>query len=125
MDPGKSSLLAHNVHEKPSPTYAEPKAGGRVSIGERIKASGFEEGYAREADRAGEAEFGEGEGIGSVCWTEREGRESLVLSVCACSERNQSYLRTLRETVWGSLTESTAEVVRWCAIRKEWWFVRP
>jgi hypothetical protein len=36
---GKSSLFAQSVHAKVSPTYAFPKAGGRVSRGERTKVS--------------------------------------------------------------------------------------
>lgn len=50
-----------------SPTYAEPKAGGRVRRGERMKASFFDEGYAREEERAGKTfgeSDGEGEGVG-------------------------------------------------------------
>jgi hypothetical protein len=36
---GGSSLFAQSVHANVSPTYAFPKAGGRVSRGERMKAS--------------------------------------------------------------------------------------
>jgi len=39
VDPDNSSLFAHSVQENVSPTYAEPKAGGRVRSGERMKAS--------------------------------------------------------------------------------------
>lgn len=37
-----SSLLAHSEQEKVSPTYAEPNAGGRDRLGERMKSSSFE-----------------------------------------------------------------------------------
>lgn len=74
--------MAHNVQLNVSPTYADPKAGGRVRRGESMKESFFEEGYAREEEGAGKV-FGEsdgeaaGVGSGRGCWTEREGRESL------------------------------------------------
>ena len=52
--------------------------------GERIKASSWEEGYAKEADGAGKvlgvsSAEGEGAGVerGKGCCTESEGRESL------------------------------------------------
>lgn len=82
LEPCRISLLAHNVQENVSPTYAEPKAGGSVRRGERMKASFLVEGYAREAEgegkTAGEA-LGDGEGVGRGrgCCIEREGRESL------------------------------------------------
>jgi hypothetical protein len=43
-EPGKTSLLAQRVQEKVSPTYALPKAGGRVRRGERMNASFLVEG---------------------------------------------------------------------------------
>lgn len=56
-----------------------------------MKASVFEEGYAREEEGAGK-EFGEsdgeaaGVGNGRGCWIEREGRESLVVKEQLVSE---------------------------------------
>jgi len=44
LAPSRTSLFAHSVQENISPTYAEPKAGGRVRSGERMKASFFVEG---------------------------------------------------------------------------------
>jgi hypothetical protein len=44
VEPGSSSLFAHNVQENVSPTYADPNVGGRVRRGERMKAFGFDEG---------------------------------------------------------------------------------
>lgn len=35
----ENSLLAHNVQEKVSPTYALPNSGGRVRRGDKLKAS--------------------------------------------------------------------------------------
>ena len=67
---GSSSLFAQSVQENVSPTYAEPKAGGRVRRGERTKESAMEEGNAREVDWLGNIEgesLGEGDGVGSGC----------------------------------------------------------
>jgi hypothetical protein len=44
FEPSRTSLLAQSVQENVSPTYAEPKAGGRVRSGERMKASFLGEG---------------------------------------------------------------------------------
>lgn len=67
---GSNSLFAQSVHEKVSPTYADPKAGGSVRRGESTKASDLEEGNANEEDwlgnTGGESE-GDGEGVGSGC----------------------------------------------------------
>lgn len=52
-----------------------------------MKASGLEDGYARDADGVGGV-LGElaveGEGVGRGCWTEREGRESLRGRLASC-----------------------------------------
>jgi hypothetical protein len=78
---GSNSLFAHSVQENDSPTYADPKAGGRVRRGESMKGSFFEEGYASDAEDVGNTvreSVGEGEGVGSECWTDSDGRESLL-----------------------------------------------
>lgn len=80
--PGRISLFAHSVQENVSPTYADPKAGGSVRSGERMKASGLGDGYARDAEGAGKVvgeSAGEATGVGSGrgCWIESEGRDSL------------------------------------------------
>lgn len=80
--PGRVSLLAQSVQLNVSPTYAEPKAGGSVRSGERMKASGLVDGYARDAEGAGKVvgvSLGEAAGVGKGrgCWIESEGRESL------------------------------------------------
>lgn len=70
LEPVRISLLAHSVQENVSPTYAEPKAGGRVRRGERMNGSGLDEGYAREAEGVGTLdgeEIGEGKGVGRGC----------------------------------------------------------
>jgi hypothetical protein len=108
------------VHENVSPTYAEPKAGGRVRRGERTKESGLSEGNDNEADWLGYIEglsVGEGDGVGSGCWIEREGRERL-LPINIVSQRGgyYAYRRTFSETEWGSFTPSMTEPLRWCAI---------
>lgn len=80
VEPGNISLLAHSVQEKDSPTYADPKAGGRVRSGDRMKASFLEEGYASDADVVGKTfgdSLGDGDGVGRGCWIESDGRESL------------------------------------------------
>lgn len=73
---GSSSLFAHSVQENVSPTYALPKASGRLSTGLIMNwASASSEGYAREAfgemPRVWEAEIERG------YWCARDGRESL------------------------------------------------
>jgi len=79
-EPGSSSLLAQSVQLNVSPTYADPKAGGSVSSGERMKESLLIDGYARDAAGAGKVDGedrGVGAGVGRGCWMEREGRERL------------------------------------------------
>lgn len=72
--PASNSLLAHKEQEKPSPTYAEPKAGGSVRLDDKIKSCS--------AVSAGNAKDIEG-GIlavlflGNGCCSARDGRESL------------------------------------------------
>lgn len=80
MEPGSNSLFAHSVHENVSPTYAEPKAGGRVRSGESMKESFSGVGYASDAKVVGKTDgepSGVGAGVGRGCCIDREGRESL------------------------------------------------
>jgi hypothetical protein len=70
------------VHANVSPTYAFPKAGGRVRSGERTKAS-FETAEDLEGQASDAAGFmdcasaEEDDGAGRGCWVAKEGRESL------------------------------------------------
>lgn len=53
--------------------------------GERTKESVLDVGYANEADWLGNIEgesVGEGDGVGSGCWIDSEGRESLQSQSC-------------------------------------------
>ena len=54
--------------------------------GDSTKESALEDGYASEADWLGNIEgesVGDGDGVGSGCWIEREGRERLrVVQLC-------------------------------------------
>lgn len=52
--------------------------------GESTKESVLEEGYASEADEFGDMEgesAGEGDGVGSGCWIDSDGRESLYVEL--------------------------------------------
>jgi hypothetical protein len=70
-----------------------------------MKASGLEDGYARDADGVGNVLgelVGEGGSVGRGCWIEREGRESLreggyLVGYVSCGFGNGTYLRTFRE----------------------------
>jgi hypothetical protein len=83
---GSSSLLAQSVHEKVSPTYALPKASGRLSTGLKTNLSvGLIEGYASEEvgaiPRASE--------FGIEYWCAKDGRDNLQsLHVSAGTSRD-------------------------------------
>lgn len=103
-EPGSSSLLAQSVQLNVSPTYAEPKAGGSVRSGERMKESLLVDGYAKDAAGAGKVDgedMGEGDGVGRGCWMEREGRERLHghrNQYFPCRLEEIGYRRTLSDT---------------------------
>ena len=107
-EPCESSLLAHNVHENVSPTYADPNAGGRVSFN-RINAGqrcmytrlvGLTIGFRSEsswitfgrssARFSSKCDVDEGGGSGK-CWA-RDGRDRL--------HKGQDYLMVYDCTSW-------------------------
>jgi hypothetical protein len=104
------------VQEKVSPTYAEPKAGGSVRSGERMKASFFVDGLERPK---GPASWRESSLVKEMVWEEVEDAElrdwgetvCLMLGMERIAE-SWIYLSTLRLTECGSLTESTVDEVR-------------
>lgn len=72
--PPTSSLLAHNEQEKASPTYAEPKAGGKVRLDDKMKSCSAESaGNAKDIEDGILAALFFGKG----CCSASDGRESL------------------------------------------------